>query len=200
MTRKDGFGPATGTWNDSLTGDFLWSRNNFGEGRPDVMAPFTFSVTDQVWREVSLLPGYSMAGNICGRFYANVSVSMSVLIAMGRSEDAAKKQMAGMLGHVPGEIDIPLVPLRRSTVLRAMPKMVRLAPRERKGTGQVPGYLATMPALCSQLRKHISATKGYEENPVDVDALLAKRRAEFEAAGSGDRVRVDGGLGTVEIL
>jgi len=163
MSEKNGYDPATGTWNDSLTGHFLWSRNNFGEGRPDVMAPFTFSVTDKVWREISLLPGYSMAGNICGRFYANVSVAMSVLIATGKSVDAAKEQMAGMLGHVPGEIDIPLVPLRRSTVVWAMPKMIRLALRERKGTRQVPEYLATMPALCKDLRRRIAAARTKSE-------------------------------------
>jgi phosphohistidine swiveling domain-containing protein len=158
MTEKNGFDPVTGTWNDSLTGDFLWSRNNFGEGRPDVMAPFTFSLTDKVWREISLLPGHSMAGNICGRFYANVSVAMSMLTAMGKSLEAGKEQMAGMLGNVPGEIDIPLVPLRRSTVLRAIPKMIRLTIGERKGTKQVPEYLATMPAVCQELQERIAGT------------------------------------------
>ena len=82
MTQSTTFNPGTGTWNDSLGGNFLWSRNNFGEGRPDVMAPFTLSVTDAVWRKISLLPGYSMAGNICGRFYANVSVNLSMLKAL----------------------------------------------------------------------------------------------------------------------
>jgi pyruvate,water dikinase len=159
MSEVSGYDPVTGTWNDSLTGDFLWSRNNFGEGRPDVMAPFTFSVSDKVWREISLLPGYSMAGNICGRFYANVSVAMSVLTATGKSIDAAKEQMAGMLGHVPEDLDIPLVPVRRSTVLKAMPKMIRLGLRERRGTKQVPEYLATMPSLIKDFRKRIAATR-----------------------------------------
>jgi pyruvate,water dikinase len=158
MTESNGYDPATGIWNDSLTGDFLWSRNNFGEGRPDVMAPFTFSITDKVWREISLVPGYSMAGNLCGRFYANVSVAMSVLTATGKSVEAAKEQMAGMLGSVPDEIDIPLVPLRRSTVLQAMPKMIRLGIREQRGKKKVPEYLARMPALCKELRKRIAET------------------------------------------
>lgn len=163
MNEISGFDPITGVWNDSLSGDYLWSRNNFGEGRPDVMAPLTFSITDKVWRAISLLPGYSMAGNICGRFYANVSVSISVLIAMGKSVEAAKEQMAGMLGHVPGEIDIPLIPLRRSNVLRAMPKIIRLALMERKGTRQVPDFLATMPELCKDLRKRIATTRTKSE-------------------------------------
>jgi phosphohistidine swiveling domain-containing protein len=163
MTEKSGFDPVTGTWNDSLAGDFLWSRNNFGEGRPDVMAPFTFSLTDRVWREISLLPGYSMAGNICGRFYANVSVAMSMLTAMGKSVEAGKEQMAGMLGNVPGDIDIPLVPLRRSTVLRAIPKMIRLTIGERRGTKRVPEYLATMPGVCRELRERIAGTNTRSE-------------------------------------
>ena len=163
ITTLIGHDPTTGAWNDSLTGDFLWSRNNFGEGRPDVMAPFTFSLSDKVWREINLLPGYSMAGNICGRFYANVSVAMSMLAAIGKGVDAAKEQMAGMLGNVPGEIDIPLVPLRRSIMLRAIPKMIRLAIRERKGAKQVPEYLATMPALCKELRERIAETQTESE-------------------------------------
>ena len=156
ITTLVGYDPATGVWNDSLTGDYLWSRNNFGEGRPDVMAPFTFSVSDKVWREISLVPGYSMAGNICGRFYANVSVSVSVLMATGKSLEAAKEQMAGMLGSVPQDLEIPLVPLSRSTVLKAMPKMIRLGMREKRGAKQVPEYLATMPGLCKELRERIA--------------------------------------------
>ncbi len=163
ITTLVGYDPVTGTWNDSLTGDYLWSRNNFGEGRPDVMAPFTFSISDKVWREISIVPGYSLAGNICGRFYANVSVSVSVLIATGKSLDAAKEQMAGLLGSVPEELEIPLVPLSRWAVLKAMPKMIRLGMREKRGTKRVPEYLATMPALCKELRQRIAETRTASE-------------------------------------
>ncbi len=163
ITTLVGYDPVTGTWNDSLTGDYLWSRNNFGEGRPDVMAPFTFSISDKVWREISIVPGYSLAGNVCGRFYANVSVSVSVLIATGKSLDAAKEQMAGLLGSVPEELEIPLVPLSRWAVLKAMPKMIRLGMREKRGTKRVPEYLATMPALCKELRQRIAETRTASE-------------------------------------
>ena len=60
MTEKNGFDPRTGAWNDSQTGDYLWSRNNFGEARPDVMSPFTYSMTEKVWSKVSFLPGYRL--------------------------------------------------------------------------------------------------------------------------------------------
>jgi pyruvate,water dikinase len=123
------------------------------------MAPFTFSVSDKVWREISLIPGYSMAGNVCGRFYANISVSVSILTALGKSLDAAKEQMAGMLGNVPDDLQIPLVPMRRSTVLRAFPKMIHLGVKERRGAKRVPEYLATMPVVCRELRERIAAAR-----------------------------------------
>jgi rifampicin phosphotransferase len=163
MREHTTFDPVTGTWNDSLTGDFLWSRNNFGEGRPDVMAPFTFSVTDAVWRKISLLPGYSMAGNISGRFYANVSVSMSVLKAIGKSQEAALEQMQGILGNVPEDLDIPLVPLRRSTVLLAMPRMIRLGLKEQRGAKNVPAFLAANPERCRQARQRIGEIRSGAE-------------------------------------
>ncbi len=37
---------ATGEWNDSLTGEFLWSNVNVSEAVPDVMTPSTWSL----WR------------------------------------------------------------------------------------------------------------------------------------------------------
>jgi phosphohistidine swiveling domain-containing protein len=159
MSERDEYDPATGAWNDSLTGDFVWSRNNFGEGRPDVMAPFTFSLTDKVWREISLLPGYSMAGNICGRFYANISVSMSMLKALGKSQGAALEQMQALLGHVPEKLEVPLVPLRRSTVLLALPRMIKLGMQEKRGAKGVPAFLATNPDRCRALRRRLQRTQ-----------------------------------------
>ncbi len=105
ITTLLGYDPVTGEWNDSLTGDFLWSRNNFGEARPDVMTPLTFSMSEKVWDAVSILPGYSLAGNICGRYYANISASISMSRAMGKSPDSAREMMEGMLGNVPADLD-----------------------------------------------------------------------------------------------
>jgi len=33
MSEISGFNLETGAWNDSLTGDYVWSRNNFGEAQ-----------------------------------------------------------------------------------------------------------------------------------------------------------------------
>ena len=44
ITTLIGRNPATGEWNDSLTGDFLWTNTNFMEAVPDVMTPSTCSL------------------------------------------------------------------------------------------------------------------------------------------------------------
>jgi pyruvate,water dikinase len=137
MTGKNSFDPVTGAWNDSLTGDYLWSRNNFGEARPDVMSPFTYSLTEKVWSMVSFLPGCHLSGNICGRYYANLSVSISMLKALGKSKEAAIGQMRDLLGNVPAGLDIPTVPLPRSTMLLALPRMIQLGLKEKGGAKKV---------------------------------------------------------------
>ncbi len=163
MAEKKGFDPVTGSWNDSLTGDFLWSRNNFGEARPDVMSPFTYSLSEKVWSEVSFLPGYHLSGNICGRYYANVSVSVSMLLTMGKSKQAAVEQMRDLLGNVPQELQIPTVPLGRRTMLRALPRMIRLGLKEKGGAKQVPGFLAANPGRCQALRHKIQQLEARED-------------------------------------
>jgi len=163
MTEKSGYDPATGDWNDSLTGDFLWSRNNFGEARPDIMSPFTYSISEKVWSDISFLPGYHLSGNICGRYYANVSVSISMLMALGKSKDAAIEQMRGLLGNVPEGLEIPTVPLSRSTMLLALPRMIKLGLREKGGAKKIPEFLATNPDRCQALRRRIKQTQAKAE-------------------------------------
>ena len=174
MTAIRGFDPLTGAWNDSLASDYLWSRNNFGEARPDVMSPFTYSISEKVWSGISFLPGYHLSGNICGRYYANVSVSFSMLKALGRSEEAAVEQMRDILGNVPEGLEIPSVPLSRSTMLLALPRMIQLGLKEKRGAQKIPAFLATNPAFCQSMRNQI-------QQIVDKDELIAIWEQEIMA-------------------
>lgn len=163
ITTLIGYDSASGAWNDSLTGDYVWSRNNFGEGRPDVMSPFTYSLSEKVWSSISILPGYHMAGNICGRYYANVSVSISMLKALGKSHEAAIAQMKDLLGNVPDDLEIPTVPLPLSAMLRAMPNMIKLGLKEKGGAKKVPEFLKTNPADCRALGQRIQHAQTPQE-------------------------------------
>jgi phosphohistidine swiveling domain-containing protein len=163
ITTLVGYDPATGAWNDSLTGDLLWSRNNFGEARPDVMSPFTYSISEKVWSEISFLPGYHLSGNICGRYYANVSAALSMSVALGKSQSAALEMMRGLLGNVPEGLEIPLLPLPRSAMILALPRMISLGLKEKKGAKKIPQFLATNPGRCQALRQRIRTTEAPAE-------------------------------------
>jgi phosphohistidine swiveling domain-containing protein len=155
MSENVGYDPATGIWNDSLTGDFLWSRNNFGEARPDVMSLFSYSLSEKVWSGVSFLPGYHLSGNICGRYYANVSISVSMLLALGKGREAAIEQMRDLLGNVPEDLKIPTVPLPRSAMLLALPRMIKLGLKEKGAGKKAPEFMVTNPGRCQALRRRI---------------------------------------------
>jgi pyruvate,water dikinase len=187
------FDPATGEWNDSLAGDYLWSRNNFGEARPDVMSPFTFSISDEVWSEISILPGYSMAGNICGRYYTNVSFSVSILRAMGKSHEAAMEQMAGLLGQVPQGLEIPRLPISRWTVLRALPGMIKLGLKEKAGAKRIPEFLSDNPGFCRDLQRRIGGTRQETE-------LIALWRDEIRPYLTDSLWVMGGGAAPLEAL
>jgi phosphohistidine swiveling domain-containing protein len=163
ITTLVGHDPATGEWNDSLTGEFLWSRNNFGEARPDVMTPLTWSLSGGVYEAMSFLPGYSMAGNVCGRFYANISVMVSMVRALGKSTEAALEQMGGLLGMVPEGLEVPLVPLPRSAMLLALPRMIGLGFKEKQGTKRVPTFLAENPVRCRTMDQRFQEAQTGQE-------------------------------------
>jgi len=154
--------PATGAWNDSLTGDYLWSRNNFGEGRPDVMTPYTWSLTNYFWQDLSMIPGYLYAGNIGGRFYANISTMVSMTTLFGKKLDAALEEVSGALGRIPEGMDIPVIPFPRSTLFAVLPKLFSLASKQRQGAKKIPAYLEENPAWCRRMAKKLSDTTTYE--------------------------------------
>jgi len=64
ITTLMGFDPVTGEFNDSLTGDFVWSCVNVGEAMSMVMTPFTWSLLRGAYTELDILPGYS---SLCQR-------------------------------------------------------------------------------------------------------------------------------------
>jgi len=95
MINAQGFDLKTGEWNDSLTGDYLWSSVNTREASPDVMTPYTWSAIRQGFEQMVMLPGYLPVGNICGRVYNNASVSLSAMRALGTTANQIPAQSQG---------------------------------------------------------------------------------------------------------
>jgi phosphohistidine swiveling domain-containing protein len=163
ISMKNANDPQNRDWNDSLRGDFLWSRNNYGEARPDVMTPLTWSTSKVIYDQSSILPGYSLAGNIGGRFYANISVMYSIVRSMGQNHQAAIKQLEGLLGNVPHDLEIPRIDLSTWTIIKTLPSFIQLAKKEKAGFRKVADFLAENPDRCHELKQRFQSVNNKVE-------------------------------------
>jgi pyruvate,water dikinase len=157
--------PAAGPgeqWNDSLAGDYLWSNGNLGEAFPDVMTPATWSFVELLMSRMTFppsLPGYRGYGRIGGRFYANVSMSISLEALAGISPRRFAALFGPVLGKLPPIEEIPRPRLPRWKVIRLMvPAAVGLLRRVRASQKRMPAFLAGAPSRCEWLRAEIERT------------------------------------------
>jgi rifampicin phosphotransferase len=157
--------PAVGPgeqWNDSLDGDYLWSNGNLGEALPDVMTPATWSFVELLMSRMTFppsLPGYRGYGRIGGRFYANVSMSISLEALVGISPRRFAALLGPVLGKLPPIEEIPRPRLPRWKAVRLMvPATVAMLRRVRASQKRMPQFLAGAPSRCERLRAEIGQT------------------------------------------
>jgi rifampicin phosphotransferase len=150
------------SWNDSLDGDYLWSNGNLGEAIPDVMTPATWSFVELLMTRMTFpphLPGYRGYGRIGGRFYANVSMSISLEALAGISPRRFVTFFGPVLGKLPPVGDIPRPRLPRAKVIRqTVAATVTMLRRVRAASKRMPEFLAAAPARCDRLRAEIERT------------------------------------------
>ena len=178
--------PAVGPgeqWNDSHAGDYLWSNGNLGEAFPDVMTPATWSFVELLMTRMTFppsLPGYRGYGRIGGRFYANVSMSISLEALAGISPRRFAALLGPVLGKLPpiGEIPRPRLPRWKATRLM-VPAAVAMLRRVRASQKRMPQFLASAPGRCERLRAEIGQTT---DATVLASLWLAKVRPLFEEA------------------
>ncbi len=178
--------PAAGPgerWNDSLAGDYLWSNGNLGEASPDVMTPATWSFVELLMSRMTFppsLPGYRGYGRIGGRFYANVSMSISLEALAGISPRRFAALFGPVLGKLPPVEEIPRPRLPRWKAFRLMvPAAVTLLRRIRASQKRMPQFLAGAPGRCQRLRAEIEQAT---EATVLASLWPAKVRPLFEEA------------------
>ena len=154
--------PAVGPgeqWNDSLAWDYLWSNGNLGEAFPDVMTPATWSFVELLMSRMTFppsLPGYRGYGRIGGRFYANVSMSISLEALIGISPRRFVALFGPVLGKLPPVEDIPRPRLPRWQATRlTVGAAVAMLRRVNASQKRMPQFLAAAPDRCDQLRTEI---------------------------------------------
>jgi rifampicin phosphotransferase len=147
-------------WNDSRSGDFLWTNTNVGEAIPDVMTPATWSMVQVFLTDAmatASIPPYVGYGRIGGRIYLNVSVMMTLSAAVGVSEKRYRSLSEEVFGRLPDDLEIPPVKARRRDMIRAvLPMALHVLREARRDVKVLDAYLAKHPALCDHRRAEIA--------------------------------------------
>lgn len=157
---------STGEWNASLGGDYLWTSTNVGEAVPDVMTPLTWSVLqDFHHRTAAKMPdGMMLSGNICGRPYLNFSLMVSIYCAVGQKLEDVVAREGALIGGIPDGATVPVVPLNRWRLLRAMiPQRIAIKRRLVAVKRDLPLYVSDSPSVCSSLTQRIDGCRRQEE-------------------------------------
>ncbi len=148
-------------WNDSRSGDFLWTNTNVGEAIPDVMTPATWSMVQVFLTDAmatASIPPYVGYGRIGGRIYLNLSVMMTLSAAVGVSEKRYRSLTEEVFGRLPADLEIPPVKARKRDILRAvLPMGLHVLGEARRDVKVLDAYLAEHPTLCDRRRADIAA-------------------------------------------
>jgi phosphohistidine swiveling domain-containing protein len=157
ITTLVGYNPATGEWNESLTGDYLWSNTNLVEAVPDVMTPSTCSLTRILHFDTAtaVMPRtLPLTGNICGRPYVNLSLALSIYCLTGMKLQDAVRRVEELFGRLPEGLDFSVPPVfTLSEILRLVPANILLEIRFRKRIRSMPEFVVEAPGRCKDLRK-----------------------------------------------
>jgi phosphohistidine swiveling domain-containing protein len=161
----EGHNPVTGEWNDSLTGDFLWTNSNFCEAICDVMTPATWSMWEIYTEAVPFqIPGYPLVGVIGGRPYINLSLLASLGRALGMDAGKMLRRSEDLWGRVPEGVDVPLLPLTNWQLLRTvLPVLFRIRKALRVSKEEIQAFIATCPCWCTTMRRRIQQTRSQTE-------------------------------------
>ena len=165
MNKISGYNPQTGEYNDSLTGDYLWSSANTREASPDVMTPYTWSAVRNGFKEMILVPGYLPVGNICGRVYNNSSATYSAMLVLGlgmKSFDASSKELYGIDPAEAGEWNVPIIPTGFRNRFGVLGNMLKVIRNNQKAMQSVENFITANPTWCES-QTHKLANMGNAE-------------------------------------
>lgn len=162
MLNRNVYNPETGEWNDSYTGDYLWTKTNLGEAVAEPMTPLTWSVIQFTFSDLVYLPGFPALGNICGFPYFNFSSLASALHTLGFSQKFALNKIEDLLNiRLPEGVEIPLIPYSRWKFLSILYRFIRLFGHFYQSTKEASNYAATNREWFLRTREKIAL----EESP-----------------------------------
>lgn len=164
ITTLIGHNSVTGDWNDSMTGDYLWSNVNFGEAMSQVMTPLSWTVQQRIFDSWKILKGYQVSGNIGGRLYLNISIFASVLHVLGKNKQEILEGLEGNLyTKIPPNMEIPMIPLPKRAIIPVLFNLIHMKIKQNRAVRKLPKYLAENPVWCDRMVHQIQKAKNKEE-------------------------------------
>lgn len=116
--------------NDSLSGEYLFSKTNVGEIFMRPLSPMTHSVLDAIFDML----GIPLIRNVHGQAYCNVSGMCSILVAFGLSKQRAYAAISDIAGNLPANAEIPVYPYEKRLLIGRMWKLI-FAPKKKADFG-----------------------------------------------------------------
>jgi phosphohistidine swiveling domain-containing protein len=183
----------TEEWNDSLSVDYLWTNGNLGEAVPDVMTPCTWSLI-QIFMSEATSPMYAKGikeympiGNIGGHFYMNISLTTTIARVFGVGQKRFKTATEEAFGHIPDNLEVPLLPVSRWSLIKAiLPIVLHLRQRVSTNQKKLPTFLSNAPVHCESLHTQLQATSStaalLDLWHTDVEPFFREASAMLEAA------------------
>ncbi len=163
MINTNGFNRQTGEWNDSLTGEFLWSNTNIGETLADVQTPFTWSMISASFEQMNVMPEYPVVGNIGGRAYNNVSVLVTGMRALGRKIEEINKEMGGVRDEYTDSLPKIIIPLPRPALLPLLWRGLQIRRKQTEGIKNTPAFLSENLDWCNAMFERIKRARSESE-------------------------------------
>ena len=152
-------------WNDSLTGDFLWTKTNLGEAITETMTPLSWSVAQFTFRDLAYLPGLPALGNICGYPYFNITGLATALHTVGFTRNSTLDRMEDLLNiRLPDDVEIPLIPYPRRRFFSILYSFATLFRHFNHATKDAPDYLASNREWFEQTHQRIAQVQA----PIDL--------------------------------
>ncbi|HSG43297.1 MAG TPA: PEP-utilizing enzyme [Anaerolineales bacterium] len=161
MSTKDRFhyDPMTGEWNDSQTGNFIWTNVNVGEAVSNVMTPLTWSIFQHSFSDLTFIPGYNIVGNICGRIYSNGSVSIALLRLSGRNPREFANELGGGYEQFEAWIEKSKLEIPLKSTPALIRNLIRFTQKQKHAIRQVDAYLAKTPKWCQEMRGRLDSIR-----------------------------------------
>ena len=116
--------------NDSLSGEYLFSKTNVGEIFMRPLSPMTHSVLNTIFEML----GIPLISNIHGQAYCNVSAMCSILVSFGFSRQKAYAMISDIAGRLPENVEIPIFPYEKKILLVKMQRLI-FAPKKKADFG-----------------------------------------------------------------